>query len=143
MERLLTPLLHRFLRKFVKSSQEGVNETFKASLSGGGGITLHNLELHVDPLLPVSGIRARRAFARALLINIPWTSLNVQPIEVWSMCIWSVSSKERMGLVVIFWGLVSCVCGDGGGVAYQHPGGVRNLTTSMHCSAMEHYAGCI
>jgi hypothetical protein len=83
MERLLTPLVHRYLRKFVKSSQEGVNETFKASLSGGGGIALHNLELDVQPLLPVGGtIFAQRAFARALHINIPWTALNTQPIEV-------------------------------------------------------------
>jgi len=81
MERLLTPLLNRILRKFVKSSQEGEFGSFKASLSGGG-VLLHNLELDLDSLLPPGVVASRRAFARSLRIKIPWTSLNSQPIEV-------------------------------------------------------------
>ena len=113
MERLLTPLLQRFLRKFVKSSEEGVQETFTASLSGGGGIALHHLEFDLSPFFPslssssssvsiseeengggtdsgkgradgggVWSLRVERSFARALVIHVPWTALNVQPIEV-------------------------------------------------------------
>ena len=78
MERLLTPLVNRWLQKFVKGSQEGA---FKASLSGGGGLELHNLDLDLSSALP-AGIESRRAFARSLRIKIPWTALNTQPIEV-------------------------------------------------------------
>ena len=81
MERLLTPLLNRFLRKFVKSSQEGEYGMFKASLSGGG-VQLHNLELDLDPILPAGILASQRAFARSLQVKVPWTALNTQSIEV-------------------------------------------------------------
>ena len=83
MAGLLTPLVIRFLEKFVVQSQEGTATSFKASLSGSRGFELHNLELDLSSILPARDlIECQRAFARSLRIKIPWTSLNTQPIEV-------------------------------------------------------------
>ena len=86
MELLLTPLVTRVLKQFIKSSAEGGGRDLKVSFSRRGALTLHNLELNLDPLLNSSGLRAavgvRRAFARRLEVTIPWTALTTQPIEV-------------------------------------------------------------
>jgi hypothetical protein len=82
MERLLTPLVTRWLERFVKRSQEGDAGKFKVALSGAGGFSLHNLELDLGSVLPAELLESRRAFARSLQIKVPWTALNTQPIEV-------------------------------------------------------------
>ena len=44
---------------------------------------MHNLELDVKPLLPlVKYGRVKRAFAKELSVQIPWTQLYTQPIAV-------------------------------------------------------------
>jgi hypothetical protein len=82
--RILTPLVQSALQRFVKSSEEGVAGALKASVSGGGGVTLHNLELNLDSLLggAAPGLRVKRAFAKQLSIAIPWRALTTQPISV-------------------------------------------------------------
>jgi hypothetical protein len=82
--RILTPLVQSALQRFVKSSEEGVAGVLKASVSGGGGVTLHNLELNLDSLLggAAPGLRVKRAFAKQLSIAIPWRALTTQPISV-------------------------------------------------------------
>ena len=82
MERLFTPVVNRLLEKFVKKSQEGNAGSFKASMSGVGGFNLHNLELDLSSVVPANLLECRRAFARSLKIQIPWTALNTLPIEV-------------------------------------------------------------
>ena len=65
MELLLTPLVSSLLRKFIKSSAESAGGELKVSFSTRGALTLHNLELNLEPLLEgVSFITAKRAFAR-------------------------------------------------------------------------------
>lgn len=85
MELLLTPLIQSTLKRFIKSSVEGSGSDLKVTLNRGT-ITLHNLELNLEPLLsnfPL--LRAKRAFARELKIYIPWTALTSQPIQVSSL----------------------------------------------------------
>lgn len=83
MELLLTPLVSSLLRKFIKSSAESAGGELKVSFSTRGALTLHNLELNLEPLLEgVSFITAKRAFARVLRITVPWTALTTQPVEV-------------------------------------------------------------
>lgn len=83
MELLLTPLLNRFLRKFIKSSSEGSGSELRASLSSRGTLTLHNLELCLDSVLEGVGfLSVSRAFARRLELMVPWTGLTTQPVQV-------------------------------------------------------------
>jgi hypothetical protein len=82
MELLLTPLVHRILRKIVKSSSEGPGGGLKASLSSGG-VVLYNLELNLDFLFAGNQhVTVSRAFAKRLQIVIPWTALATQPVQV-------------------------------------------------------------
>ena len=80
MERLLTPLVVRLLRRFVKSTGESGSDV-RASLSGGG-VVLHNLELDLASLFEGLPVAVDRAFAKRLTVAIPWTSLGSQPIQV-------------------------------------------------------------
>jgi len=83
MDLLLTPIVQRLLQRFVKSSDEGSGRDLKVSLSRAGAIVLNNLALDLEPLLDkVPSLQAKRAFARQLTINIPWTALTSQPIQI-------------------------------------------------------------
>ena len=83
MDLLLTPLLNRVLRKFIRSSSEGAGSELRVSLSSRGTITLHNLELCLDSVLEGVGfLSVTRAFARQLQVTVPWTGLTTQPIQV-------------------------------------------------------------
>lgn len=84
MDLLLTPLVTRLLKQYVKRSSEGAGRDLKVSFSRGNVLTLHNLELDLAPLLggAASLAHVRRAFARRLSITIPWTALTTQPIQV-------------------------------------------------------------
>ncbi|KAL4436856.1 hypothetical protein ABPG75_003995 [Micractinium tetrahymenae] len=84
MDLLLTPLVTRLLKQYVKRSSEGAGRDLKVSFSRGNVLTLHNLELNLAPLLGGAAALAhvRRAFARRLSITIPWTALTTQPIQV-------------------------------------------------------------
>ncbi|KFM26791.1 hypothetical protein F751_0723 [Auxenochlorella protothecoides] len=77
---VLTPLVTRLLRSFIRSSAESRGSTLKVSFSSRGTLLLHNLELDLDALVP--GLRVHKALARALEITIPWAGLSSQPIQV-------------------------------------------------------------
>ena len=81
MELLLTPVVSRLLRRFIKSADGQASSNLRVSLSRGS-VVLHNLELDLDELLHKLPLRVERAFARQLRIVIPWTSLATQPIQV-------------------------------------------------------------
>lgn len=80
MEVLLTPVVNRLLKRFVKSAEGRSGSSLRVSLSGGS-VVLHNLELNLEPLLQNLPITVERAFARELKIRIPWASLATQPIQ--------------------------------------------------------------
>ena len=83
MEAFLTPLVARLLSRFVRSSASGRDASdLRASLQGGGGLVLQNLELDLDAALAGLPVGVRRAFASQLTVSIPWTSLASQPIQV-------------------------------------------------------------
>lgn len=81
MELLLTPVVSRLLRRFIKSADGQASSNLRVSLSRGS-VVLQNLELDFDELLHKLPVRVERAFARQLRIVIPWTSLATQPIQV-------------------------------------------------------------
>lgn len=77
---VLTPLVTRLLRSFIRSSEGSDASSLKVSFSSRGTLLLQHLELNLDSLVP--GLNVRRARAGALEITIPWTSLASQPIQV-------------------------------------------------------------
>lgn len=77
---VLTPLVTRLLRSFIKSSEGSDASSLKVSFSARGTLLLQHLELDLESLVP--GLAVRRARAGALEIRIPWTSLASQPIQV-------------------------------------------------------------
>ena len=81
MELLLTPVVSRLLRRFIKSADGQASSNLRVSLSRGS-VVLQNLELDLDELLHKLPVKVERAFARQLRIVIPWTSLATQPIQV-------------------------------------------------------------
>ncbi len=82
MERILTPLVTRLLQSYVKSAQGRSGSELRVVLSGGS-LTLHSLELNLDPLLATFPfLKIHRAYAQQLRLVIPWTSLATQPIQV-------------------------------------------------------------
>ena len=85
MELLLTPVVSRLLRRFIKSADGQASSNLRVSLSRGS-VVLQNLELDLDELLHKLPVRVERAFARQLRIVIPWTSLATQPIQVTMAC---------------------------------------------------------
>ena len=80
MEVLLTPVVNRMLKRFVKSAEGRSGSSLRVSLSGGS-VVLHNLELNLEPFLQNLPVTVERAFARELKIRIPWASLATQPIQ--------------------------------------------------------------
>ena len=82
MEAFLTPLVARLLSRFVRSASGRDGSDLRASLQGGGGLVLHNLELNLDAALAGLPVGVRRAYAQQLTVSIPWTSLASQPIQV-------------------------------------------------------------
>lgn len=80
MERLLTSIVNKWLRRFIKRAGDAGNDV-RVSLSGGKA-SLHNLELDLSSLLQNLPITVSRAFAREFTISVPWTALSTQPIEV-------------------------------------------------------------
>lgn len=81
MEVLLTPVVNKLLRRYIKSAEGRSGSSLRVSLSGGS-VVLHNLELNLDPLLGGLPVKVERAFARQLRLVIPWTALATQPIQV-------------------------------------------------------------
>ena len=81
MEVLLTPVVNKLLRRYIKSAEGRSGSSLRVSLSGGS-VVLHNIELNLDTLLRGLPVTVERAFARQLKLVIPWTSLATQPIQV-------------------------------------------------------------
>lgn len=81
MEVLLTPVVTKLLKRFIKSAEGRSSSSLRVSLSGGS-VLLHNLELNLEPVLQDLPVTIERAFARQLRLVIPWTSLATQPIQV-------------------------------------------------------------
>ena len=92
MELLLTPVVSRLLRRFIKSADGQASSNLRVSLSRGS-VVLQNLELDLDELLHKLPVRVERAFARQLRIVIPWTSLATQPIQVSMACVKGVPCR--------------------------------------------------
>lgn len=80
MEVLLTPVVNKLLKRFVKSAEGRSGSSLRVALSGGS-VLLHNLELNLEPLLQNFPVTVERAFARQLKLVIPWTALATQPIQ--------------------------------------------------------------
>jgi len=89
MEVLLTPVVNKILKRFIKSAEGRSGSSLRVSLSGDS-VVLHNLELNLEPLLHNLPVTVERAFARQLKLVIPWTSLATQPIQVSNRggCVW-------------------------------------------------------
>ncbi len=89
MEVLLTPVVNKILKRFIKSAEGRSGSSLRVSLSGDS-VVLHNLELNLEPLLHNLPVTVERAFARQLKLVIPWTSLATQPIQVSDRrgCVW-------------------------------------------------------
>eukprot|EP00873_Tetraselmis_striata_P036307 jgi/Tetstr1/456571/TSEL_043291.t2 len=81
MESLLTPVVNRLLRRFIKSADGQTGSGLRATFAGGS-LVLHDLELNLDPLVGDLPVRVHRAFARELRLDIPWRSLGSQPLEI-------------------------------------------------------------
>ncbi|KAL0034546.1 hypothetical protein WJX79_007807 [Trebouxia sp. C0005] len=81
MEVLLTPVVNKLLKRFIKSAEGRSGSSLRVALSGDS-VVLHNLELNLEPLLHNLPTTVERAFARQLKLVIPWTSLATQPIQV-------------------------------------------------------------
>jgi hypothetical protein len=82
METILTPVVSRLLRSFIKSADGEEGASLRVTFTRGC-LVLHNLELNLVPLLgTLADVGVKRAFARELRIEIPWTSLGYKPIEV-------------------------------------------------------------
>eukprot|EP00898_Chlorokybus_atmophyticus_P004731 jgi/Chlat1/5259/Chrsp33S05096 len=78
---LLTPIVLRLARKFIKNADDAAGSDFRASISGGS-VIFRNFELNLDEVLQNFPGRVVRTFARELHIKIPWTRLASEPIEV-------------------------------------------------------------
>lgn len=81
MDVLLTPVVNRFLRRFIKKASGEETSQLRVSLSRGS-VALHNLELNLDELSDRLPVSVRRAFARQLTISVPWTSFVSRPLQV-------------------------------------------------------------
>ena len=81
MELLLGSVVNRLLARFVVYASGEAGADLRVSLSAGGTLVLHRLELNLDPLLGRLPVRVKRAFARQLRISVPWTALTTQPIQ--------------------------------------------------------------
>ena len=75
MELLVGTMLNRLLARFVVSAGGESGSALRVSLSAGGTLVLHRLELNLDPLLGRLPVRVKRAYAQKLQISVPWTSL--------------------------------------------------------------------
>lgn len=84
MELLLGSLVNRLLARFVVSAGGESGSALRVSLSAGGTVVLHRLELNLEPLLGRLPVRVKRAYAQQLQISVPWTALATQPIQVCS-----------------------------------------------------------
>ena len=100
MEVLLTPVVNKLLRRYIKSAEGRSGSSLRVSLSGGS-VVLHNLELNLETLLHGLPVTVERAFARQLRLVIPWTSLATQPIQVIqsSVLAWLLSVVEGSHLL--------------------------------------------
>ena len=81
MDVLLTPIINRFLPRFIKKAAGEEASQLRVSLHRGS-VTLHNLELNLDELTARLPVSVKRAFARLLTISVPWTSFKSQPLQV-------------------------------------------------------------
>ena len=81
MDVLLTPVVNRFLRRFIKTAAGEEASQLRVSLSRGS-VALHHLELNLDELTARLPVSVKRAFARQLTISVPWTSFTSQPLQV-------------------------------------------------------------
>ena len=81
MEVLLTPVVNRLLRRFIKKAAGEEVSQLRVSLSRGS-VALHHLELNLDELTAQLPVTVRRAYARQLTIKVPWASFTSQPLQV-------------------------------------------------------------
>lgn len=81
MDVLLTPVVNRFLRRFIKQAAGQEVSQLRVSLSRGS-VALHHLELNLDELTAQLPVTVRRAYARQLTISVPWASFTSQPLQV-------------------------------------------------------------
>ena len=83
METVLTAVVSRLLKKFIKHNANGESgEDLRVRLSNGR-VLLHNLELDLSTLFaPSSSVAVSRAFAKELSVDIPWTSLGSEAIDI-------------------------------------------------------------
>ena len=97
MEVLLTPVVNKILKRFIKSAEGRSGSSLRVSLSGDS-VVLHNLELNLEPLLHNLPVAVERAFARQLKLVIPWTSLATQPIQVRNRggCVWQLDHSSTL-----------------------------------------------
>ncbi len=97
MEVLLTPVVNKILKRFIKSAEGRSGSSLRVSLSGDS-VVLHNLELNLEPLLHNLPVTVERAFARQLKLVIPWTSLATQPIQVRNRggCVWQLDHSSTL-----------------------------------------------
>ena len=81
MDVLLTPVVNRLLRRFIKGAAGKEVSQLRVSLSRGS-VALHHLELNLDELTAQLPVTVKRAYARQLTISVPWASFTSQPLQV-------------------------------------------------------------
>ena len=108
-------LVNRLLARFVVSAEGESGSALRVSLSSGGSVVLHRLELNLDPLLGRLPVRVKRAYAGQLQISVPWTALATQPIQVRCLRCLSPSTSH---------------CADG---ALRGDGCCRRIDTRTRC----------
>jgi hypothetical protein len=78
---ILTPIVLRFARKYIKDAEGAAASDLRISVSGGS-VVFRNFELNLEEIVKDLPCSTVRAFARKLHIKIPWTKLATNPIEV-------------------------------------------------------------
>ncbi|KAK3255667.1 hypothetical protein CYMTET_35163 [Cymbomonas tetramitiformis] len=81
MERLLTSVVTRCIKRFIKVVDGEDTSNLRVGISGGS-VILRNLELRLDEFVERLPVSVDRAFARELHIKIPWTRIASEPIEI-------------------------------------------------------------
>ncbi|KAK9810603.1 hypothetical protein WJX73_003685 [Symbiochloris irregularis] len=81
MDVLLTPVVNRLLRRFIKQAAGKEVSQLRVSLSRGS-VALHHLELNLDELTAQLPVTVKRAYARQLTLSVPWASFTSQPLQV-------------------------------------------------------------
>ena len=80
MESLLTSVVNRALKRFIKRAGGRERADLRVSLSRGG-VLLRNLELDLDSVVQGLPVVVHRAFARELRLAVSWTALASEPLQ--------------------------------------------------------------